>query len=389
MARASIDSIPAGLENAIALELAHSAPEADVYYAITNVSDEGDDYLVSLAGVDIDNATDDWDWLEDSVWIGTAYVDSSLNVWIEGDANYVAEVDASDFDTTLLDYGGAQTPYFPWRAGTRAKYGTLGVHANTNMPGWYAVDFVGGDEWSNSMDAVAYAAETGVVSAICRDSNNMGARIGDYYYLHMSPSTELESGQVIYRGQAIGGLVYGAWGNAGCGYAQNQPTHYHLHFEFQATSYLRVEDWTLDVSAETWHRGADTVNRLGWLYASWSSEPIPTITTGPGTPTPTPSYYDDPGGDWGGGGSIWDTLVGGIRERVADNAARYPDADDREMAGTFVSAAATMVRIFFILVKSNFSLLITVVVFGVIAVLESSRYIVAVWMFLKKSIPFL
>ena len=231
-----------------------------------------------------------------------------------------------------------------------------------------------------------------------------------YGYIHLEPNAAIYVNQIIHKGQALGRLVYGPFAHTDkCSYYADQlGTSYHLHFSFPVSGgQAQFEDWVLNVSSQTFVRGSETVRPSGYMWARWNSEPIapvPTVTPG-GPPTPTPGpgtivptlpaggisgtsgTVGEPTSDGGGGGSFWDPIVAYIWDRAASVAASYPERDDREMVTTTSSAALTMVRVAYIMLKSNFNLVVTALVVGIIFMLEGVRVIVAVYRFIKDMIP--
>ena len=95
----------------------------------------------------------------------------------------------------------------------------------------------------------------------------------------------------------------------GCGWAEQGPTEYHLHFAFLPDSgYFNIGGCTLSIANSDFICGSNNIYALGVLTNGGDSSIPPQPTTGPGTPSPTPY----PGGNEPpamGGEHLWNGLV--------------------------------------------------------------------------------
>ena len=392
-------------------------------WVVTDISDtENADYdYVSLAGLLVDNpsAPDNWS-LYDSVWTGLSILrdngDGTYTAGVEGSTTYDNLIDDANVDDPAYQSSGGSgsySYYFPWVAGTLGYYGTKGVHgAGPSDPswggvGWRAVDWVGGTVGyaDNVFPNGAYVSQSGKVSYVCRDEVQTWVQIGNFLYGHLVDNSNLRMNQYHSQGSFLGSLVTGSHLTPGtaslcdgpvdarCGYMCQRDTSYHLHFGFKTTGdYFQMEDWVLNLNTGNWVRGSDTVGPGGYLKAEWSDNPeypdtpTPGPSPTPGGPTPTPYAPDVPTG--GGGGSIWDGFIGAAQRSVTKRVSDMSQHEERRIVQLTTSGVRIAVSTVYVLLRSNLDLTITMIVFGLIMILEPVRVIRSVWMGIKDLIPF-
>jgi hypothetical protein len=104
------------------------------------------------------------------------------------------------------------------------------------------------------------------------------------------------------------------------------------------------------------------------------------------------SYIDD--GDSGDftanldGSHVWDSPIASFLETVVKRIIpRFPEGQSRQLGVTYLNAAGVAIRIFYILLKSNFNLTLFVFVFLVISIMEPVRLIYAAYKLILKAIP--
>jgi hypothetical protein len=270
-------------------------------YAVTDASQNDGDWYISLVNlIGVDPPYTDWNWEEDAVWAGGVVCEGIDPDW---NCDYFEPTEA---------IGGDEVPLFPWRPGTRAIYGISKVHDGIlAIPGSLAVDFVGGDTLGSSMmPPYVYASETGTVTAVCKDINNVGivvSGVHQFGYLHFAPNTEIELGDVFTRGQVMGILAYGSFEKVRCGAASQTPTTYHLHFSFlpDENGYLEIGGCLLNTNTKVWLCGTQEIGVRGLLPNGTSGS---SATQGEAGGVTTSM----------GGEHIWDGVVYGIVDSAHD-----------------------------------------------------------------------
>lgn len=405
------DSVPADVAQATYQALASAAvlPSGVACYAISNVSQlSADEFMVSIVGVDTGV---DWNFIDNAVWTGMAAItrqSGALVGVLQNDPAFVETVIEMPIDPETIErlqddgIGGitdteevfdplapTDTPYFPFASGSSAIYGIRGVHSHGNLS---AVDFLGYYATGIMPNAV-YAAHDGAVTSICRDDTQMGLRIGPFYYLHLVNNPSIVEGQYFSVHDYIGALVAGSFDDT-CGYAEQQATHYHLHFAFSPdqSGGLYMESWRLDVSTEEWTYVDGSTREAGQLIgpSDWNGvipEPAPSDPPEEGTP---PGDYTDPtspptpGGN-SNGTNFWTFLVGGFRSIVSRIVAILPQHQSIDLAVTVGAYAALPIQIVYITGVVNYTLAFVIV--GLIVVLEFVRFIYSIWMWIKRAIP--
>lgn len=422
-------TIDSGIEDAIELTLdetyrpdreligdAHPNDYANMWavtgYDETEVSNY---YWVSVSGMVVDDIEDLDGWnLAMSLWSGLAlvYDDSGYTAHMYGSAGYDAMLATAGLaDISFPDEGGtgSATYYFPWYPGYVAYYGTKGIHTDVGPigtgyggQGWLAVDWVGGITYSDEIyQNAVYASQSGTVSYVCKDSVQTWVQIGNFLYGHLNDNATLQHGVYHSQGGYLGSLITGSHSTS-CGYTSQRDTSYHLHIGFLPTGqYFQWEDWVLDTADETFRRGNSEISPGDYMLAEWLARPIvatpgPTVTPGGPTVTPTQKVPVVPD-DGGGGGQIFDGFIAGVKllaqERVDtlnDPEYQAPDMPNEVTLPLMImSGLRIAIRSVYVLLKSNLNLTITLIVFGIILVLEPIRVIRAIWIGIKEMVPFL
>jgi hypothetical protein len=298
-------------------------------YVVTDATSNDGAWDISISNLtDVAPPYEDWNWETNAEWSGGITCTGTDPDWV---CDY--------FDPP--DYGGDSSGLiFPWRPGSRAVYGILGVHAGVGgMPGSSAVDFFGGDNMGTSiMPPYIYASENGTVISVCKDDNNIGViiqgtqKIG---YLHLQPSTNIEIGDTFTQGQQIGILRYGTFSLINCGWASQDEDKYHIHYSFYPSGgYFLIGGCQLNTTTGYWLCGSSSVGKLSMLTNGGSSSTGTTGTSGSSTTTVL------------GGEHIWDGIVTAIVNLAANTTTQYlPEQDSR--VGFFISQARVIVMLIF------------------------------------------
>ena len=262
-------------------------------------------------------------------------------------------------------------------------YGTRGIHAAGGgaayAQGFSAVDFLGGDDLgatvaSNRM----YAVANGQVDYHCIDTATTIIRTEDsgtnnyYIYAHLLDNSNLRTGYTFYQGDYIGSLKYGSF-DENCGWAEQTPKHYHLHFGFKpASGFFTMEGCTLDMSSEKWNCGNGKIVNTGqFIMNGWTGVP---------TAGDDANSYSNLTGFWDliltGASSIWG-------EMVIDN---MPDHTANQFLYALYNGVSVAVRIARVILYSNINLghLVTAVVFGfgiktVLGIAEFVIFLLKAW----------
>lgn len=337
-------AVPEGISDCVEALLISDQPDATRYYAISNVSPSGTDYIVSIVGL-----------------FGVAPPDYLWNIGEGGNLSWMGLIFAEDdglggfdcayYEPTLPDgfggngsYGPGGGPgiFFPWKAGTKAFYGARGVH-ELDMPfaGWVSVDWVGGSTYgASSMPPLVYASADGVIEHVCRDPHSTSVRVvnpdtgDDFVYAHLEYRDTFVEGTFIQRGVSFASLVYGSFCNqvprpasCKCGWADQQDTSYHLHWSFiPDDGYFQAEGWVLNVSSQVWKQSDQEVRVGQYMMGGGSS-----VTDYTGGTQDNPGnvviVYDpnDPSSLHLQGGHIWDNIINAFYGGVGGAAEFLPD----------------------------------------------------------------
>ena len=289
------------------------------YYAITDVTVRDGYYFVSVLGlVDIGNHGN-WSLTKNGNWTGLLLMkQDQYGSWSGGlrgskafsqmlanmPVNVVSEEAKTDLGSYRTDRVLAESYRFPWPEGTAMQFGTLGVHNAGfayRLGEWKAVDFVSdGDTAAGHAPNKVLAAAAGTVSFKCSapdGARSAAIQLGDLLYVHLLDRADLTTGRYFEKGGEIGPLVPGSFDEP-CGYAQQSPGTYHLHWAFPNSVTFQAGGWTLSLADQVWRKGDEDKGVLSWFTADGSSSPgvtpTPQATVIP-SPTAT-SSPSEPGG---------------------------------------------------------------------------------------------
>ncbi len=373
--------------------LAVSAPVAFPYWAITYVGQtdaETGETFVSLVAIDLaDPADKTWHIYDDNLikWMGTVIVHADHSVVVYSDGGY-GEPQSSVFKMAAPMFdGGGSNVRFPWESGKTMMYGTRGIHAagggGAYAVGFSAVDFLGGTDLGPGVASdKVYAVATGEVDYRCKDDTTTLVRTksadnNDFYiYAHLLHNETLTVGYTFYQGDYIGSLKYGTFDD-GCGWAQQTPAHYHLHFGFKPDDgFFRLENCVLDMSSQEWDCSGKKITTGQFLRHGTN------LTTGDDASSfsNTLSFWDHL---LTGGAEMWDRFV----------IANMPDHTANRFLYALYNGISLAVRIAWVLIYSNVNLgyLAAVIYFGmaVKAVMALAEFIVFLFKTWKSLVPVL
>jgi hypothetical protein len=373
--------------------LAVSAPVPVSYWAITYVgaADESGNSFVSLVALDLDSPDDEWHIYDDEIvkWMGSVIVHADHSIDVHSDGGYsdsVSRASPIKRASALLDGGGGNVR-FPWEGGASMMYGTRGIHAagggGSYAIGFSAVDFLGGDDLGSSVASNRiYAVAMGEVDYVCEDATTTLIRTentetDDYYiYAHLLDNLSLIEGYTFYQGDYIGSVKYGSFDDD-CGWAEQTPQHYHLHFGFKpAGGFFTMEGCTLSMSTEEWDCGGETISTGQFIMNGWGGAP----TTG-----------EDAGG-YATQFNFWDLMLVGASSMwdkfVLQN---MPEHTANTFLYALYNGVSVAVRIARVMVYGNINLghLASVVFFGlsIKAIFAFAEFIVFLFKAWKSLIP--
>lgn len=361
MLPSSVD-VDLNISNAVANSLDAEAARLDIYnFAITNVDYQAPYYTVSVAGFPFLDDPMAWS-LDQAIWLGT--------VSILADDGMPATVnnlyDAPIYTTPEYGYGGSGN-ILPFKNGTTATYGILGVHdCGFGLTGWKSVDLF------PTVDMV-YSSLAGEVNYICRDGTQIAIRIGNNLYDHIVDSGQ-QAGASYAQGEPIGSMVPGTF-QARCGNATQQSNDRHVHFCFVPNgNYFQADGYTLDMSTNPalWTKGSEQVAPLQQLTANWA------LATG---------ISDSQVGAPTGGSNFWDYMVDGLIAAVSRVIPQLPQHQAQGIATKVNGVIATPLKVVYTLLLVNFDMTLMIWVVGIIFAMELVRIIYAGWMFVKRAIP--
>ncbi len=349
-------------------------PVSSANYAVTDVYQRLNVYVLSVVALPAGTTTG---WrLSDALWIGTVAVrdeGGSFTAAVEGTAAYDTITSGVIYAEAGGD-GGGGAPVFPWMPGKRALYGDRGLHdAGYGLTGWLAIDWVSGDDFgSEAAPPLVFASETADITYVCRDSTSVAVRAGNFLYAHLQDNANLHTGYTLRKGVGFANLVYGSFDDT-CGWASQRPNHYHVHWGFvvpTGAQHMQFENWDLDLSTGVFRRGDETVRKLQWMTATGEAAAGDDIPTAGST------------------GSFWDGPISAIYALARATISQLREKASFNLAINLARYAGVMVRVYYIMVRSNFNMTITLWVMGVIVVLEPVRLLYALWMLIKRAIPF-
>jgi hypothetical protein len=255
--------------------LATDNPSIGTYYAITYARADGVDWIVCIVAMNLDSPDEDWSLTENAqgesklIWLGTVRVYSDHSVELltdpqEGTAGF------SRLAAPLLPApGGGPSIRWPFQIGKTVMYGPRGVHNagyssyGTDMK---ALDLVSGsDMGSGAANDQVFASWGGDVDYVCEDGTSTTIRVNDeagnkFIYAHMVDNAALEVDHTFNKGDVIATLVHGTFDDD-CGYADQQPNHWHLHWGFEpANNAYTVEGCVINTNTASIRCGDKTIN---------------------------------------------------------------------------------------------------------------------------------
>jgi hypothetical protein len=304
--------------------LENNLPAATNIYAVMNYSLTNRGEFISLAGLSPSTpAPYAWN-LEDGnvLWTGSiTRVNGAIQLYQPAQKTAALPLPLISVAGPLLDLfpvsnttGGGVDVFMPWATGKQMMFGDRGVHGGgLGLSGAVGIDWVSGDDFgANAAPAIVYASAAGSVTATCVDDHSQAVLIAgtnSFGYLHLSKNPVIPEGTTFARGAPIGTLVYGSF-NDTCGWADQLPKHYHLHWVIQPSAgRFQAEGWTLKTGDATWTRGNEKVTPRKWLtggggYGSPASGADDGQTTGTVVIVP-----GNPNASGGGGAHLWDYVV--------------------------------------------------------------------------------
>ena len=324
-------------------------------YAITDVSQQDGGYIVSVAGLPEGSTRM---VMASAIWLGTVKL-------LEGQQLGLVEETAPAVATAgpVGGYGGSGN-ILPFRSGTQALYGVLGVHScGYSLSGWQAVDLF-------PTENMIYSVQSGSISYVCRDSTQVSMRIGNNLYAHLV-DTGQQQGDQYNQGQALGSLVPGSFDDT-CGYAAQNENAAHVHFCFIPDGgSFSADGYTLNASSSEWVKGVETVNPEGYLTASWVDGNASLSVPGPAA-----------------GGNLWDSVIGGLVSMWNGATAALPDHQNMSLAENVMASAAPAWQLMAVVMFGNFNMTVPLWVFGIIVTLELVRIVLAGLAWIWKVLPF-
>jgi hypothetical protein len=278
------------------------------YAAITSVAAVPGWQLVSVAGLRNLQPDGSWQLAENASWFGlviaTQAAGGGWTAAVEHTPEFTALVTAAP-ETLLSSRAKAdlapqnppalprsQSLQFPWIPGTAMLFGARGVHNSDfdvafGISGWRAVDMLSdGDTSQGHASNLVLAAGAGTIGAVCNDQTSVAIRMDlagspQLLYVHLLDNARLRSGQVFSQGDELGQLKSGSF-SAGCGWAQQAPEWFHVHWAFPgAGGSFDAGGWTLTFADATWRSRGQQVEIGDWLGAG---------------PPPAPALIEPPAG---------------------------------------------------------------------------------------------
>lgn len=315
--------LPTLFEYDVLVYLEQNRPADTHLYAVMAYDFNENGEFVSLAGLAPDTQPPYYWRLEDGnvIWIGTlTRIDGAIQLYQPGAIAMNAKTPGLG-KTLEAGPGGGVDIYLPWQAGKKMMFGSRAVHGGGfSVSNSIGLDWVGGDDFgADAASATVYASASGEVTAVCTDGTSAAYLVegggNQIAYFHLEIDNLIGMGDTVARGQPIGSLVYGNFDDT-CGWASQQPDHYHLHWVVvPANNRFRAEGWTLDTTTARWTRGNETIRTGQWVTGGGgfgsldNGEDDP--ASGPGSVVITPG---DPEMSGGGGAHLWDYVVIGLNQ---------------------------------------------------------------------------
>ncbi|HEY3289268.1 MAG TPA: PA14 domain-containing protein, partial [Anaerolineae bacterium] len=277
--------LTAALERAVRSAFRNAATLIDLhtYYSVTGLQQNRPWYFISMAGFDA-AASHGWSLEDGQAWLGLVLVLRNSNGTytgaVEGTPAFstlLAKVPASvlspsarfSLDPTLRHNLLPEIYRFPWQPGTSMMYGMKGVHEGgfAILGAFKAVDFLSdGDISAGHAPNSLQAAAPGSINYVCDDGTSVAVRIGDLLYVHLMSNPRLKVGASFAAGEELGQMRLG-WFNSICGYADQAPNWFHVHWAFPTGDTFQAGGWTLNLADGVWRRGTETRATLDWLAA--------------------------------------------------------------------------------------------------------------------------
>ncbi|HEX9115913.1 MAG TPA: hypothetical protein VGA61_07590, partial [Anaerolineae bacterium] len=271
---------------------------------VTAVTAADDWQMISVAGLKDVDAQGHWRLIEDGAWFGLVIVhrlpDGQYMAAVEGADAYPALLAATParlvgprarqdlLPSPVRGPSAATTLRFPWQPGSQMLYGTLGVHNSdfaSWVTGWKAVDLLSdGNTAAGHAPNRLLASAAGTIGPVCNDGTSVAIRMDSggspqLLYVHLQNNASLHTGMTFNQGDQIGQLRPGYF-NAPCGWANQAPNWFHVHYGFPAASgFFQVENWTLNLTDQIWYNGSQTRTTGQWLPAGVSGLTAPTLIT--------------------------------------------------------------------------------------------------------------
>lgn len=358
------------------------------YYAITDITTHGTIYVISIAAI---RGCDPQNWnLDCAIKLFTIATDG-ISSGIEGSPVYESLTstflnDYEQYRPTVLndgtvggddgDYSNSTLPVLPFKVGTKVVIGSRGVHdAGFGLTGWKAVDLVSGtDIGVNAAPNEVYASVDSEITYVCRDDHSVAVRAGNFLYAHLQDNANLVVGYNLRRGVKFASMVVGSFTDT-CGWANQQPNHWHLHFGVPGVTSVQFAGWTFKPFEGVFVNGPTRVGKGDYLTNSG-------LTGGDNS-------AGDPAEQIKQGNSFWDGIVSAMINVIRDGILkRFPERSGTNYQDVYINASGVVLRVFFIMMSTSFDLSFFAFFVTAMLILEPARVIYKVYMSIKKAIPF-
>lgn len=377
--------------------LSNNRPADTNIYTITHVTYKPNKIFVSIAGLRPEVDPHNWTLDGDCIWW-----ERPLILYPDGTAEWMvlpgeqpeAKLNRARLMVAAIvpiianflpehEPGGGPMILFPFSG--RAMFGPRGVHGagDYGFVGGYAVDWVGGDDLgANVMSSSILASADGTVVGVCYDDTSGAIRVNNgitndtFVYAHLTLDSDYEIGDSIFKGGAIGRLVYGDFDDT-CGWASQAANHYHVHWMFDPEDgFFQAGKWVLDLTAACWKSGAEQVCVNGWMDSANAGS----------------LGSDDGAIATLGGDHIWDGMLVGLYNfmdaTIGMFSTREMGEGGSQVLTVTVNTITFSIRMLNLIVFGAYSLAVWLIVIGVVLTLEGVRWLVAIWRTIMKVIPF-
>jgi hypothetical protein len=191
-------------------------------------------------------------------------------------------------------------------------------------------------------------------------------------YTHLNQSnSQLQVGFSFEKGEPLTGMVVGSFTDD-CGYADQNPANWHVHFGFPDYGTWPFEAYTLSTADGVFYGWDGNYETGDIITAEWD------VPNPPGPPGP-------PGGS--GGTSIWDFLVEGLVTVAASIVSILGDHQAINLATNILVFASIPLELFFWMTLTYFNMTWIITVFIIILVGEGIKLLITIWFGIKKIIP--